>query len=85
MGSRVTVRSRISLAANTANDLASNQAPAAGPNTTFEVLLPATDNVPIFAVSDFGGTVHIMNADTGAEITNIRPLDEGSHSIHGPS
>ncbi|MCE9565286.1 MAG: NF038122 family metalloprotease [Planctomycetes bacterium] len=62
----------ISLAAGTANDIAGNLAPAAGPSTTFDVTNVVTP-VAAFAVGDVVGSVRILDA-TGNVITTVTPI-----------
>ncbi|MCE9563947.1 MAG: IPT/TIG domain-containing protein, partial [Planctomycetes bacterium] len=68
----------ISLAAGTANDTAGNQAPAAGPSTTFVV-----SNLASFAVGDVGGAVRMVNALTGDVVSLVRPLDTATSQYKG--
>jgi hypothetical protein len=60
----------ISIAANTATDLAGNKAPAAGPSDEITVR-----NSSLLAVGGSDGSVRILNAKNGQTLTTFRPLD----------
>ncbi len=72
----------ISLAAGTAHDTAGNLIPAVGPSDAI-----SADNSSaaptLFAVGNLGGTVRLVNAETGATLTTERPLDAGASKYTG--